>query len=67
MPRPIPVNIRHEVLVPVCEGMHQCAIAGRMGLTCANVNRILWGHHSADSSNELSDRHTTQTQASEVR
>ena len=44
MPRPTPIGIRHEVLALACGGIRQSATAGRMGLTCATVNRILWWH-----------------------
>ena len=40
MPRSTPPGIRREVLALAHEGMRQSAIAGRMGLTCATVNRI---------------------------
>ena len=38
------IGIRHEVLVLAREGMRQSAIAGRVGLTRATVNRILQRH-----------------------
>ena len=44
MPRPIPIGIRHEVLALAHEGMRQNAIAGRVGLTHATINRILPRH-----------------------
>ena len=39
-----PIGIRHEVLARAHEGMRQSNIAGRVGLTRATVNRILWRH-----------------------
>ena len=44
MPRPIPIGIRHVVAALAHGGMWQSAIAGRMGLTHATVNHILWKH-----------------------
>ena len=43
MPRPTPMGIRHEVFALAREGIKQGAIAARMGLTRATVNRILKG------------------------
>ena len=40
-PHPTPIGSSHEVLALAHEGMWQRAIAGPLGLTCANVNRIL--------------------------
>ena len=44
MPRPTPKGISHEVLALAHEGMWQSAIAGHMGPTHANVNRIVLRH-----------------------
>ena len=38
------ISIRHKVLALTREGINQSAIVGRMGLTRATVNRILWRH-----------------------
>ena len=44
MPRPTPMGIRHEVFALAREGIKQGAIAARVGLTRATVNRILKRH-----------------------
>ena len=44
MPHPTPIGIKYEVLALAHEGIRQSAIAGRMGLTRAIINRILWRH-----------------------
>ena len=44
MTHPTPVGIWHEVLALAHEGMRQSTIAGRLGLTHASINRILWRH-----------------------
>ena len=44
MPRPTSLGIRHEVFALACEGIKQGAIAARVGLTRATVNRILKRH-----------------------
>ena len=44
IPRPSPIGIRHEVLALAHEITQQSAIAGRVGLTLATVNRILQRH-----------------------
>ena len=44
MPRPTPMGIRHEVFAFAREGIKQGAIAARVGLTRATVNRILKRH-----------------------
>ena len=43
MPRPTPLGIRHEVFALALEGIKQGAIAARVGLTHATINRILKG------------------------
>ena len=48
MPRPIPIGIRHVVAALAHGGMWQSAIAGRMGLTHATVNHILWKHAATE-------------------
>ena len=49
MPRPIPMGIRHEVFALAHEGIKQGAIAARVGLTHATVNRILKRHAATGS------------------
>ena len=49
MPRPTPMGIRHEVFALAREGIKQGAIAARVGLTRAYVNRILKRHAAAGS------------------
>ena len=49
MPRPTPMSIRHEVFTLACEGIKQGAIAARVGLTRATVNRILKRHAATGS------------------
>ena len=49
MPRPTPMGIRHEVFALAREGIKQCAIAARVGLTRATVNRILKRHAATGS------------------
>ena len=49
MPRPTPMGIRHEVFALVREGIKQGAIAARVGLTRATVNRILKRHAATGS------------------
>ena len=44
MPHPFPICLRHEVLALAREGLRQRAIAGRVVLTRATVNCILWRH-----------------------
>ena len=44
MPRPTPIDIRHEVLAFACEGIWRSAIAGHIDLTHATVNCILRRH-----------------------
>ena len=44
MPRPTTMGTTHEVLALANEGMWKSAIAGRVGLTHATVNRFLWRH-----------------------
>ena len=44
MPRPTFICVRHEVPALAREGMRKSAIAGRVGLTRAAVNRSLWSH-----------------------
>ena len=46
MPRPTSICIRHKVLALAHEGIPQNAIAGRICLTRATVDRILWRHAS---------------------
>ena len=48
-PRPTPMGIRHEVLALAREGIKQGAIAARVGLTRATVNRILKRHAATGS------------------
>ena len=49
MPRPTPMGIRHEVFAFAREGIKQGAIAARVGLTRATVNRILKRHAATGS------------------
>ena len=49
MPRPTPMGIRHEVFALAREGIKQGAIAARVGLTHATVNRILKRHAATGS------------------
>ena len=49
MPRQTPMGIRHEVLALAREGIKQGAIAARVGLTHATVNRILKRHAATGS------------------
>ena len=49
MPRPTPMGIRHEVFALAREGIKQGAIAARVGLTRATVNRILKRHATTGS------------------
>ena len=49
MPRPTPMSIRHEVFALAREGIKQGAIAARVGLTRATVNRILKRHAATGS------------------
>ena len=49
MPRPTPMCIRHEVFALAREGIKQGAIAARVGLTRATVNRILKRHAATGS------------------
>ena len=49
MPRPTPMGIRHEVFALNREGIKQGAIAARVGLTRATVNRILKRHAATGS------------------
>ena len=49
MPRPTPMGIRHEVFAPARVGIKQGAIAARVGLTRATVNRILKRHAATGS------------------
>ena len=49
MPRPTPMGIRHEVFALAREGIKQGAIATRVGLTRATVNRILKRHAATGS------------------
>ena len=49
MPRPTPMSIRHEVFALAREGIMQGAIAARVGLTRATVNRILKRHAATGS------------------
>ena len=49
MPRPTPMGIRHEVYAFVRKGIKQGAIAARVGLTRATVNRILKRHAATGS------------------
>ena len=49
MPRPTPMGIRHEVFALAREGIKQGAIAARVGLTRATVNRILKRHAATGS------------------
>ena len=49
MPRPTPMGIRHEVFALASEGIKQGAIAARVGLTRAPVNRILKRHAATGS------------------
>ena len=49
MPRPTPMGIRHEVFALAREGIKQGAIAARVGLTRATVNRILKRHVATGS------------------
>ena len=44
MPHLFPIGITHEVLALAREGLRQRAIAGRVVLTRATVNCILWRH-----------------------
>ena len=44
MPHHPPTVIWHEMPALAREGMQQSAIAGRVGLTCATIKRILWRH-----------------------
>ena len=49
MPRPTPMGIRHEVFALAREGIKQGAIAARVDLTRATVNRILKRHAATGS------------------
>ena len=49
MPRPTPMGIRHEVFAHAREVIKQGAIAARVGLTRATVNRILKRHAATGS------------------
>ena len=49
MPRPTPMGIRHEVFALACKGIKQGAIAARVGLTRATVNRIFKRHAATGS------------------
>ena len=49
MPRSTPMGIRHEVFALAREGIKQGAIAARVGLTRATVNRILKRHAATGS------------------
>ena len=49
MPRPTPMSIRHEVFALAREGIKQGAIAARVGVTRATVNRILKRHAATGS------------------
>ena len=49
MSRPTPMGIRHEVFALAREGIKQGAIAARVGLTRATVNRILKRHAATGS------------------
>ena len=49
MPRPTPMGIRHEVFALAREGIKQGAIAARVGLTRATVNRIIKRHAATGS------------------
>ena len=49
MPRPTPMGYRHEVFALAHEGINQGAIAARVGLTRATVNRILKRHAATGS------------------
>ena len=49
MPRPTTMGIRHEVFALAREGIKQGAIAARVGLTRATVNRILKRHAATGS------------------
>ena len=49
MPHPTPMGIRHEVFALAREGIKQGAIAARVGLTRATVNRILKRHAATGS------------------
>ena len=49
MPRPTPMGIRHEVFALAREDIKQGAIAARVGLTRATVNRILKRHAATGS------------------
>ena len=49
MLRPTPMGIRHEVFALAREGIKQGAIAARVGLTRATVNRILKRHAATGS------------------
>ena len=49
MPCPTPTGIRHEVFALAREGIKQGAIAARVGLTRATVNRILKRHAATGS------------------
>ena len=49
MPRPTPMGIRHEVFALARQGIKQGAIAARVGLTRATVNRILKRHAATGS------------------
>ena len=49
MPRPTPMGIGHEVFALAREGIEQGAIAARVGLTRATVNRILKRHAATGS------------------
>ena len=49
MPRQTPMGIRHEVFALAREGIKQGAIAARVGLTRATVNRILKRHVATGS------------------
>ena len=49
MPRPTPMGIRHEVFALAREGIKQGAIAARVGLTRATVNRIFKRHAATGS------------------
>ena len=49
MPCPTPMGIRHEVFALARKGIKQGAIAARVGLTRATINRILKRHAATGS------------------
>ena len=50
MPRPTPIGLKHKVLALAREGMCQGAIADRVGIMRATVNRILQTHATTGKS-----------------